>query len=196
MACSFVKLDTRNLDQFSTKYLLSFARLCKLLLKRNEINPLHRKYAIALLGTADEQEAAFVHYGMQEDLANLLAHQHRHKELFDLYVEKGNLEQALETALIGNQESIMPIVHETTVVRLLHYFCAGTFYNRQDGLSPSILISGRIKSKLPTHLVSIFDEWTACRESYSEFVETGKNCFPPLQDRTVMAFISFQVCLL
>ncbi|KAL9101119.1 MAG: hypothetical protein Q9163_003596 [Psora crenata] len=134
----------RNRDQFSPEYLRSFAPLCKLLLKRKKLDSNYRKDAIALLGTADEQEAVFLEYGMGEDLANLYAEQGRHKELYDILLQMGLLERALITALTCNSRASDAIIPETIIGRLLDYVCVGHFYRRRKDATLIGLLSAEL----------------------------------------------------
>ena len=132
---------------------------------------------------------------MEEDFADLLTDQHRYKELFDLLLGRGNLEQALEIALIGNQVSDIPIAHETIISQLLHYVCTGVFYGRNGSLNPSVLLSDGVRSRLPLNFTQVLNEWSACCQVSFDAAEVTKKTFLSLVNNTVKAIMSFQVSL-
>ena len=103
----------------------SFSLLCKILLKKNKISSEYRKYAIELLGTPIEQEACFVEYGMDAELAKLYSSQDRHKDLFYLCTRKGDLGRALNLAISNNLLQDATDDLEPQVLSLLDYVWAG-----------------------------------------------------------------------
>lgn len=147
---------SQNVDQFGPETLRSFARLCALLLKHNQIRPIDRKHAITLLGTPDEQEAAFREYEMTPDLMRLFLGQGRFKEAFDMLIKHRLLEEALEVALIDNATSSAPIVGQEMLVRLMNYVCISSFW-RQD-FDPAKL---SFKSWLTGDLAGLHRAWVA-----------------------------------
>ena len=75
-------------------------RLCKVLLKQNRISEDYRKQAISLLGPFSEQRKCFVEYEMHVELATLYESHDMQKELYDLLLGTGQLEKALEVAVV------------------------------------------------------------------------------------------------
>ena len=184
---------SRNIDHFSAKDRGNYARLCKLLLKRNEIKNEIRKNGITLLGTPDEQESTFVQYGMVEDLMDLYAEQRRYKELFDLLLERQVIEEALAIALIGNKEAEISMVQEDIVTQLLQYVCAEQFYACKNGSSRRLNLPDRVKSRLPVTLLKTVEDWTTCCSNHFNKPTNVKKVFATLENASVKATISFQV---
>lgn len=118
--------------------------LCKLLLKQNRISPEYRKHAINVLGSLAEQEACFIEYGMDEQLANLYIGQQRHRDLFHHYSRKGKLERALKLAITENLLQSTADGLEPGVLRLIDYLWAGHLekYSQQHSAPSLKLPSG------------------------------------------------------
>ena len=118
--------------------------LCKLLLKQNRISPEYRKHAINVLGSLVEQEACFIEYGMDEQLANLYISQQRHRDLFHHYSRKGKLERALNLAITEDLLQSTADGLEPGVLRLIDYLWVGHLekYSQQHSAASLKLPSG------------------------------------------------------
>ena len=118
-----------HLDKFSEKMSLNslkgYSLLCRLLLKQNKISPDFRSLAIKLLGSTDEQEACFIEYGMNEELAKLYAEQQRYQDLYQLFSKLGELEKALIIATTKGLQQSDCGPSETEISRILDYVWAG-----------------------------------------------------------------------
>ena len=96
-------------------------------------------------------------------------------------------------ALIGNKETIVPIVQDDTVAQLLHYVCAAQFYACRNGSSPSLKISETTRSRLPPAMMRTLHEWeTSCSSRFSK-PKSIEETFATLQDISVKTTTSFQV---
>lgn len=100
------------------------SRYCVILLKEERLLPTSFVPAIKLLGTPDEQERAFISYGMREQLKNLYAEQRKAKKLFLLHFKAGELAEAINAlendACPDSDDSLVQVVQ-----RAYDYFFAG-----------------------------------------------------------------------
>ena len=154
-----------NRDNIPANTLQNYSLLCKLLLKRKRISPECRKHAINVLGSSAEQEACFIEYGMDEELANLYSGQQRHKDLFYLCSMKGKLERALSLAITkGLLESSNDSL-ESEVLSLLDYVWAGRVEEIDQQRSAVLL---KLPSGLLTSKISLkAEQWEASSLAYS-----------------------------
>lgn len=128
-----------------------YSLLCKLLLKQNKVSLKHRKQAISLLGSLEEQEDCFLEYGMNEELAELYTDQKRHRDLYDLFSRTTQLEKALDIGLSKDLLQSNAAVPESQLLKLLDYVWASqmvkkghqdfarAFKLRSDFLTPNII---------------------------------------------------------
>ena len=170
-------LQGRNYDQFVTyvyKYRQSipsdtfrgYNLLCKLLLKQEKISPEFRKHAIGLLGSPTDQEACFVEYGMDEQLAELYTEQKRHKHLYDLLSRTGQLERALILSLSQDLSQSFAGVAESELLNLLDYVCAGqVMINRQQDSAAAFKIRS---DHFSPNIAHRFEQWEAGHRVYGD----------------------------
>lgn len=90
---------TEHSGKLSLNTFRSYSLLCKLLLKKKKLSSECRIQAIRLLGSSAEQEACFIEYGMDEELAILYLNQERHEDLFYLRLKEVKLEAAFSLAI-------------------------------------------------------------------------------------------------
>ena len=142
----------------------SFSLLCKILLKKNKISSEYRKDAIEILGTSTEQEACFIEYGMDAELAKLYSSQDRHKDLFHLCTRKGDLGRALNLAISNNLLQDATDDLEPQVLSLLDYAWAGHLEkNRlQYSTAPLKLPSGYLSPNVKLRA----EQWNASNLVY------------------------------
>ena len=116
---------TERSGKLSVNNLRSYSLLCKLLLKKEKLSSECHIQAIRLLGSSAEQEACFIEYGMDDELAELYASQMRHQDLFHLHCRKGQLERALGLAITKDLLQCATDTLESEVLSLLDYVWAG-----------------------------------------------------------------------
>ena len=143
----------------------SFSLLCKILLKKNKISSDYRKYAIEILGSSIEQEACFVEYGMDAELAKLYSSQNRHKDLFHLCTRKGELGRALNLAISNNLLQDATDDLESQVLSLLDYVWAGHLekLRLQHSAAPLKLPPGYLSPNVKLRV----EQWNASNLAYS-----------------------------
>lgn len=155
----------QNRDNIPANTLQGHSLLCKLLLKQNRLSLKCRKYAIDLLGSSAEQEACFIEYGMDEELANLYSSQHRHEDLFHLCSRKGKLERALSLVITKDLLHLTADGLESEVLSLLDYVWAGH-------LEKNRLQRSTVPLKLPSgfltpNVILRAEQWEASNLVYS-----------------------------
>ena len=99
--------------------------LCKLLLKQGKVSVQSQKYAFEIIGTPRDLEMYFVEYAMIEDLADLYVREERPADCFELLLEYGLLERALEVFL---NHAFRIDVPEKTILKMLDYVWAGHYF--------------------------------------------------------------------
>ena len=157
-----------HLDKFSEKLspnsLKGYSLLCRLLLKQNKISPDFRSLAIKLLGSADEQEACFIEYGMNEELAGLYASQLRYIDLFHLYSKNGQLEQALSLAIVKDLLQSTELGIEAEILKLLDYaWFSRTQSSKQQHSPGSFNLPAGF---LTPEVILRAKQWEACSLTY------------------------------
>ena len=103
----------------------SYRLLCKLLLKQGKVSVQSRKYAFQIIGTAKDLETYFVEYAMIEDLADLYLKEERPTDCFELLLDHGLLERALEVLF---NHAFRVNVPEKTILKILDYVWAGHYF--------------------------------------------------------------------
>ncbi len=103
----------------------SYRLLCELLLKQGRISVQSQKYAFQIIGTPRDLEIYFVEYAMIEDLADLYLREERPANCFELLLEYGLLERALE---VFRNHAFRINVPEKTVLKILDYVWAGYYF--------------------------------------------------------------------
>lgn len=96
LADRLVAYVSQNQQRLSSNGFRRHSRFCVLLLKQEKLLSTSSVLAIKLLGTPDEQERAFIGYGMREQLINLYTEQRNVKKLFLLRFKAGELTEALK----------------------------------------------------------------------------------------------------
>ncbi|KAI9892526.1 MAG: hypothetical protein M1814_001483 [Vezdaea aestivalis] len=95
LADDLVLYVTTNKQKLSEGCLKTHSRYCLLLLKREQISIEIKTRAISLLGSTQEQEAAFRQFKMNDHLCDLYQREGRFEECFLDLFERGKLEPAL-----------------------------------------------------------------------------------------------------
>ena len=140
LADQLVAYLAENRQQLGPTCFRRHSRFCVLLLKQEKLLSTSLVPAIKLLGNPDEQERAFIGYGMREQLIGLYTEQRNVEKLFFLHLKAGELAEAL-VALC----SVWPNVDNGLVPvaqRAYDYFFAGAIVGagRNDrGVLSSIL---------------------------------------------------------
>ena len=141
----------------------AYRLLCKILLKQDKIGVQSRKHAFQIIGTPRDLEIYFVEYAMVEDLAELYLEQGRPADGFELLLENGLLERALDVFLNHASRIDVP---EKTILKILDYVWAGHYF---------VQSTTPIKQKGP----EIFATWKSntvkSRNSQWEFVSSIKS---------------------
>ena len=140
----------RNRENIPANTLRSHSVLCKLLLKQKRLKPENRKYAFDLLGSSAEQEACFIEYGMDEELAEVYSSQQRHEDLFHLHSRRGELEEALNLTITNGLLDSTDDFFELQTLSLLDYVWVGHLEKnrQQDSVAAYKLPSGYITPKV------------------------------------------------
>ena len=115
----------RNPELFKLDILQECARLCKRLIKINQIFGKERKTAIAMIRSKDKQEAFFIENSMSSDLAGLYVDQSRHADHFDLLVRMVRLQDALTVAIDHQLVAPDASIAEASWLRVVQYACIG-----------------------------------------------------------------------
>ena len=139
-----------HIQKIPPNTLRGYSLLCKLLIKQNKVSYQNRNFAINLLGSQDEQEACFLEYGMDEQLAELYTGQKRYKDLYHLFSRTGQLEQALEVGLSNDLLQPGSGIPESGILKLLDYVLAKQMIKKcqQDFPGSSVLHSDHLTPKL------------------------------------------------
>ncbi|KAL9130021.1 MAG: hypothetical protein Q9175_007131 [Cornicularia normoerica] len=169
---SYVDEHSQNIPSDSLR---GYSLLCKLLLKQKKISPEHWKHAIRLLGSLDEQEACFLEYGMDEQLADLYINQKRHKDLYDLFSRTGQLERALDLDLSKDLFRSAAGIPESEILKLLDYVWAGKMVKtcQQNFAAAFTLRSDYLTPKI----IHRIEQWEASHRMYND---KGFNVHPKL----------------
>ena len=103
----------------------TYRLLCKILLKQDKIGVQSRKHAFQIIGTPRDLEIYCVEYAMIEDLAELYLGQERPADGFELLLENGLVERALDVFLNHASRIDVP---EKTILKILDYVWAGHYF--------------------------------------------------------------------
>ena len=141
----------------------SYRLLCKLLLKQGKVSVQSRKHAFQIIGTPLELEIYFVEYAMTEDLADLYLRQERPADGFELLLEHGLLERALDVFLSNASRINVP---EKTVLKILDYVWAGHYF---------VQSTTPIKQESPEIFATWKSDTVKSRNSQWEFVSSIKS---------------------
>ena len=154
----------KHKKKISPNDLRSYSLLCKLLLKQRKISKEHRKHAISLLGSSDEQEACFLEYGMDEQLAELYTDQKRHKDLYNLFSRTGQLEKAVS---LGLSEALgRSTIPESELLNLLDYVWADRIFNEdQHNMKAAFMSSSNCLAPKLSHRI---EQWEAHYRIYGD----------------------------
>ena len=131
LADQLVAYVAENHQHLSSTCFRRHSRFCVLLLKQEKLLPKSSVPAIKLLGTPDEQERAFISYGMREQLKNLYIEQRNVKKLFLLHFKAGALAEALKAL----DDTVCPDSDDFSVQvvqRAYDYFFAGAIVCAKD----------------------------------------------------------------
>ena len=137
--------------------------LCKFLLKQGKISVQSEKYAFQIIGTSRDLEAYFAEYAMTEDLADLYLQEERPADCFNLLIEYGHLEGALEVFL--DHPSLIN-VPEKTILKVLDYVWAGHYF---------VQSTTPVKRKSPEVFATWKSDAVKSRNSEWEFVSSIKS---------------------
>ena len=99
--------------------------LCKLLLKQGKVSVQSQRNALQIIGTTTDLRIYFVKYGMIEELADLYLAEDKPADCFELLLENGLLDRALEVFL---NQTVRMNVPEKTVLKILDYVWAGHYF--------------------------------------------------------------------
>ena len=143
--------------------LRGYSLLCKLILKRDKVSAECRNYAIGLLASAEEQEACFLEYGMDEQLAALYADQKRHKDLYHLFSTTGQLEKALSLGLSKDISSHVGSL-DSEILKLVDYVGASQMMeNRQQKFAGTFKCSDHLTPRINRRI----EQWVAIHCIYA-----------------------------
>ena len=146
--------------------LRGYSLLSKLLLKQNKLSPTYRKHAISLLGSSGEQEACFLEYGMDEQLAEFYTDQKRYKDLFDLFSRTGQLEKALNLGLSEDLSRSTTKIAEPELLKLLDYVWADRIFKEdQHDEKAAFMPSSNYLTPKMCHRI---EQWEAHYRIYSD----------------------------
>ena len=131
LADQLVAYVAENQQHLSSNCFRRHSRFCVLLLKQEKLLSISFVPAIKLLGTPNEQERAFISYGMREQLKNLYTEQRNVKKLFLLHFKAGELAEALkaldDVAYPKSDDFLVRVVQ-----RACDYFFAGAIVCAKD----------------------------------------------------------------
>ena len=154
--------------RISPNDLRGYSLLCKLLLKQRKISKEHRNHAISLLGSSDEQEACFLEYGMDEQLAELYTDQEKYKDLYDLYSRTGQLEKALSLGLSEALVRSTTKIPESELLSLLDYVWFKKIVTKdQHSMTAAFMMPSEY---LTPRIIHRIEQWEAYYRMY------GKKC--------------------
>lgn len=161
-----VSYVNKNSQRIPSDTLRGYSLLCKLLLKQSKVSSEYRNHAIKLLGSQVEQEACFLEYGMDEQLAELYTDQKRYKDLYGLFYRTGQLERALEIGLSDDLLHSGVGVAESEVLKLLDYLWTSpmTKKHQQDFATSLRLRSDSLTPKMACRI----KEWEASCSANSD----------------------------
>ncbi|KAI9674244.1 MAG: hypothetical protein M1829_003791 [Trizodia sp. TS-e1964] len=131
LANQLVAYVAENQQCLSPTCFLRHGRFCILLLKQERLLPAFLLPAIKLLGTPDEQERAFISYGMREQLRKLYVEQRNVKKLFLLHFRAGELTVAIQ-ALSDPDSFDLDDISIQMVQRACDYFFASAIVSAND----------------------------------------------------------------
>ena len=141
----------------------SYRLLCKLLLKQGKVSVQSQKYAFQIIGTPRDLEICFVEYAMIEDLVDLYLREDRPADCFELLLEYGLLERALEVLF---NHSFRINVPEKTILKILDYVWAGHYF---------IQSTTPVKKESPKIFAAWESDAVKRRNSQWEFVSSIKS---------------------
>ncbi|KAL8718323.1 MAG: hypothetical protein Q9225_004520 [Loekoesia sp. 1 TL-2023] len=122
---SLVRYVTEHRGSIPEKISNAYGTKCIFPLKQNKISPRYRKEAISLLGAFKERERIFRQFDMHEALDELYGSEGRIKDLFELRLQKGNLENALQ--LLTSKKTVKQLsgVPQDKIHLLIDYIITG-----------------------------------------------------------------------
>ncbi|KAL9606788.1 MAG: hypothetical protein Q9179_000078 [Wetmoreana sp. 5 TL-2023] len=183
LADQLVAYVAENQQHLSSNCFRRHSRFCIVLLKQEKLLPISFVLAIKLLGTPDEQESAFISYGMREQLRNLYIEQRNVKKLFLLHFKAGELAEALKAldnaAYPDSDDSLVQVVQ-----RAYDYFFAGAIVCGKDSdhdisdivrrppSGPAEVVIQRISEWITTHRIAAWGRKSLMSEEF-ERIEDG-----------------------
>lgn len=180
----------KNCQRIHSDTLRGYGLLCKLLLKQSKVSAEYRKDAIKLLGSQVEQEACFLEYGMDEQLAELLTDQKRYKDLYGLFYRTGQLERALEIGLSDGLLHSGVEIAETEVLKLLDYVWTSPMTKkRQQDFAASL----RLRSDILTPKVACrIKGWKANCCIDRDVGSNGYQSLAEMEDTALSRILTFE----
>ena len=133
-----------------------YGRICSLLLKQGRVSPSLKGQCIGLLGSEEVKEQCYKEFAMTGHLADLYRGQGRYVDLYQLLVEDGQLESALDlVASKSLYESISQCKIET-VFNFLHAERMLQDIHHETRLHP---LPDQWNGNLPNYLLSLSIAW-------------------------------------
>lgn len=146
----------RNRDHIEPNSCRKYGRLCNLLLKQGRVSPDHRALCIELLGSNEEKEQFFKEFEMVDHLVEFYKSQGRSVELFQLLIENGQLEPAVDVAAANKFHDRIQEREIKTVFNLLQ--AEKLLWGMENGSDP-FLVPRKWNGNLPPYLLSVSTAW-------------------------------------
>ncbi|KAL8732005.1 MAG: hypothetical protein Q9181_004094 [Wetmoreana brouardii] len=195
LADQLVAYVAENQQHLSSNCFRRHSRFCVLLLKQEKLLPISFVLAIELLGTPDEQESAFISYGMREQLRNLYIEQRNVKKLFLLHFKAGELAEALKT-LDSSADTDSDDFLVQVVQRAYDYFFAGAIVCGKDSDRDIFDIVRRPPSGPAEVVIQRIPEWiTAHRVAARGRKSLMSEEFERMEDGLVKRFLELHFLL-
>ena len=175
---------------FPSDTLRRYSLLCKLLLKQSKIALEYRKHAINLLGSQDEQEACFLEYGMDEQLADLYTNQKRHKDLYDLFCRTAQLEKALDLGISKDLLQSTAKIPEPQLLTLLDYVWVGQMVKKRH---QDFATAYKLRSDyLTPNIIRRIEQWESSHHIYSDKGANVNRNLENMEDGVVKRILTLQ----